>query len=196
VGRPSARLRARVIPIVHGPVELPAGGWAELEHAPGEIGELVVCGDHVCRSYFRNDRAVRENKIVEPDGTVWHRMGDTGYFDGRGRFWLAGRVHSSIRRGEDWIHPQLAEQAAAGDDPRIRRVAALAIRGANGADRLTVVLDGAPGDDVRAAVRARLREAAVPVDDVVAVDWDLPVDPRHNSKIDYPRLRTRLEKRT
>jgi acyl-CoA synthetase (AMP-forming)/AMP-acid ligase II len=194
VGRPTARVRARTIAITEGPVELPAGGWSELECAPGEIGELVVSGDHVCRGYFRNEDAFRENKIVEPDGTVWHRMGDTGYFDGQERFWLAGRVHSSIRRGSEWLHPQLVEQAAAGVDRSIRRVAVLAVRDRGGADRVTVVLEGAPGDGVRTAVRARLHEAGMPVDDVVAVDWHLPVDPRHNSKIDYRRLRARLER--
>ena len=39
-------------------------------------------------------------------------MGDTGYFDTAGRFWIAGRVHSTIHRRTGPVHPQLVEQAA------------------------------------------------------------------------------------
>ena len=48
-------------------------------------------------------------------------------FDAEGRFWLAGRVHSTILRDGKLVHPQLVEQAARGDDPQARRVAAVGV---------------------------------------------------------------------
>src|SRR4051794_13362478 len=106
-GRPTDRLGSKIIRIHDGPVDWGPRGWKDWELALGEIGELIVSGDHVGQDYFRNPGAVRENKIVDGDGAVWHRMGDTGSFDPEGRFWLAGRVHSTIRRGGVLIHPQL-----------------------------------------------------------------------------------------
>ena len=125
-GRPIGRMRAKVVRIDPGAIALGAEGWAAWELPAGEIGELIVSGDHVCRDYYRNPRAVSENKIADGEA-VWHRMGDTGSFDTEGRFWLAGRVHSTIRRAGVLVHPQLVEQAACGEDPRIHRIAAVGV---------------------------------------------------------------------
>ena len=192
VGHPSERVRTRVIRIQEGPVELGENGWAEWELPPGEIGELVVAGEHVCRDYYRNPGAVRENKIAEGStgGSVWHRMGDTGYFDAEGRFWIAGRVHSTIRRGEALIHPQLVEQAARGEDPRVRRVAAVGLPDPELGERVVLVVETEA--EIRGEIEARLRAAGVTVDEIRLTREPLPVDPRHNSKIDYGRLRSAL----
>lgn len=184
VGRPSPRARTKVIRIQDGP--------ADLEELPaGEIGELVVSGDHVCRDYYRNPQAVRENKIVS-DGTVWHRMGDTGSFDTAGRFWIAGRVHSTLHRRGGLVHPQLVEQAAKGEDDRIRRIAAVGLEDPLGGERTVLVVETESPADLMQDIAARLAAAGIEVDDVVFTREPLPVDPRHNSKIDYPRLRKSL----
>ncbi|HYK03955.1 MAG TPA: AMP-binding protein [Thermoanaerobaculia bacterium] len=150
-----------------------------------KIGELLVAGDHVCRDYDNDPNATRQNKVLGPDGTVWHRMGDTGWFDEEGRFRIAGRVHSTMWRDGVPVHAQLVEQAARGDDPRIRRVAALAV-----GRRVAVVVE--TDADVEQEVRARLAAAGEPCDIVLVTREPLPVDPRHNSKIDYDKLRARL----
>ncbi|HKV12259.1 MAG TPA: AMP-binding protein [Thermoanaerobaculia bacterium] len=180
-GRPVERVRAKVIRIHAGPVDLGEDGW---ELPRGEIGELIVTGDHVCKDYYRNERAVRENKIVDPAGTVWHRMGDTGSLDPEGRFWIAGRVHSTIRRGGELVHPQLVEQAALGDDPRIRRLGAVGL-----GEKVILVIETEAGEELRADVAARLAAVGLAVDEIRVTSEPLPVDPRHNSKIDYGRLR-------
>jgi acyl-CoA synthetase (AMP-forming)/AMP-acid ligase II len=189
VGRLSPRIQAKVIPIRDGPVDRADGLPA------GEIGELVVSGDHVCRDYYRNPQAVRENKIVDDAGTVWHRMGDTGSFDTAGRFWIAGRVHSTIHRRGGPVHPQLVEQAAQGEDGRIRRLAAVGLDDPLGGERAVLVVEVIePGTDTSLMqdIAARLAAAGLEVDDVIFTREPLPVDPRHNSKIDYPKLRQNL----
>ena len=183
-GRPVERVRAKVIRIHEGPVELGESGWTGWELPRGEIGELIVTGDHVCKDYYRNERAVRENKIVDSSGTVWHRMGDTGSLDPERRFWIAGRVHSTIRRGGELVHPQLVEQVALGDDPRIRRLGVVEMGG-----RVVLVIETGAGDDLRSDVAARLVAAGLAVDEIRVTAEPLPVDPRHNSKIDYGKLR-------
>jgi acyl-CoA synthetase (AMP-forming)/AMP-acid ligase II len=199
-GRPIDRIQARVIRIHPGPVELGEAGWAGWEVPRGEIGELAVTGEHVCKSYYRNPGAVRENKIVAGDtplGTVWHRMGDTGYLDGEGRFWLCGRVHSTIRRDGQQVHPQLVEQAARGEDPRIRRLAAVGLPDPALGERVVLVLEALEtetGEEeaLKRDVAARLAAAGLAVDEIRLTRVSLPVDPRHNSKIDYARLRESL----
>jgi acyl-CoA synthetase (AMP-forming)/AMP-acid ligase II len=193
-GRPVERLRAKVIRIHPGPIALGADGWAGWELPAGEIGELVVAGEHVCRDYYRNPQAVAENKIAGPDGAVWHRMGDTGYLDREGRFWLAGRVHSTIYRGGEAVHPQLVEQAARGDDPRVRRAAAVGMPDPALGERVVVVVEGEGGEELAREVARRVADAALPCDEVKVTREELPVDPRHNSKIDYARLRERLRR--
>jgi len=190
VGRPSERVQAKAIRIHDGPVDLGTSGWTGWELPSGEIGELVVTGEHVCRDYYRNPQAARQNKIAAPDGSIWHRMGDTGSFDSQERFWIAGRVHSTIHRAGGLVHPQLVEQAARGDDPRIRRLAAVGLDG-----RALLVVETIAGDELKQDVTARLAAAGLEIDDVVLTREPLPVDPRHNSKIDYGRLRERLSLR-
>jgi acyl-CoA synthetase (AMP-forming)/AMP-acid ligase II len=214
VGRPGDQVQARVIRIHRGPVALGAGGWAEWELARGEIGELVVTGDHVGKDYYRNPRAMAENKIVDRDGTVWHRMGDTGWLDDAGRFWLAGRVHSTIFRAGQAVHPQLVEQAAQEASASIRRVAAVGLPDAVLGEKVVLVVESAPAGlpgGLAQALRAsppssaeamrreladrladRLASRGQPVDDIILTRQPLPLDPRHRSKIDYPRLQTRL----
>ncbi|HQA37419.1 MAG TPA: AMP-binding protein [Kiritimatiellia bacterium] len=177
-GVPSALLQTRLLRIRKGPVSA-----AELESVtcpPGEIGELAVSGAHVCRDYFKNPDAALENKIVTPDGTCWHRMGDTGYFDAKGRFFLTGRVHSTILRDGRILHAQLVESEAARRFPEARRVAALEQNG-----KLVLVIQGPAVPDALARFDA---------DRIIFTRKTLPVDPRHNAKIDYARLRGELER--
>jgi acyl-CoA synthetase (AMP-forming)/AMP-acid ligase II len=192
VGRPSALVRTRVVPVERGPLahdvaDVPAGG----------VGELLVTGDHVCRRYFRNEAAERENKLVDADGRVWHRMGDTGSFDAEGRFWLVGRVHSTIRRAGELVPPQLVEQVAAEGDASVHRVAALGRPAAADEQQLLLVVQAvgdASADAVADAVRRRAAGAGFPPDDVRVTHRPLPVDPRHASKIDYEALHRALDR--
>jgi acyl-CoA synthetase (AMP-forming)/AMP-acid ligase II len=155
----------------------------------------VVAGAHVCKSYYRSPEAERASKIVDPGGEIWHRMGDTVYRDGQGRLWLAGRVHSTIHRGGALLHAQLVEQAARGDDLRIRSAAALGLPDAVLGERLTVVLEAEEVDGLLPAVRSRLQAAGFAADELRVTRRPLPRDPRHRSKIDYARLRARLLRR-
>lgn len=197
VGRPAGAISAKVIPIRRGPVVLERGGWKELELGPGEVGELVVSGDHVCQRYFRNPEATAENKIVEDDGRVWHRMGDTGYLDEKGRFWLTGRVHSTIIRDGVTIQAQVVEQVGRGGDERIQRIAAVGMNDDGLGERLVVVVEtdvasSVGRDEVLFGVRARLKESEIEIDGLVCRTEPIPVDPRHNSKVDYGVLRGQL----
>ncbi len=180
-GRPITDIQARIIRIERGPISF--SSWEALAPQDGHMGELVVAGRHVCRDYFRNPGAVAENKIVDANGICWHRMGDTGYWDPQGRFWLVGRIHSTITCKGTPLHAQLLEARIAARATGAARTAALELNG-----RLIVVVQGSPVP----GLQEQLRSDGIPVDDLVYCRHPLPLDPRHQSKIDYTQLRQLL----
>ncbi|MBN2683747.1 MAG: AMP-binding protein [Pontiellaceae bacterium] len=173
-GKPTDLLRTRIVQIFKSPIapdQLDA-----LTLPQGETGELLVSGKHVCRDYFNNAAAVQENKVIEPDGTCWHRMGDTGYFDEEGRFFLTGRVHSTIMRKGQILHAQVVEAAVQKQLPNAQRVAAL-----EQDEKLLIVVQGEPS------------EHSIDADRVIFTKTPLPLDPRHKSKIDYQALKILIQ---
>ncbi|MGI9517963.1 MAG: AMP-binding protein, partial [Pirellulaceae bacterium] len=70
-GQLVSRIDARVIEILQQDEAIRSKSLDELTLPAGQIGELVVSGDHVCRDYFRNPEANAENKIVDPLGVIW-----------------------------------------------------------------------------------------------------------------------------
>lgn len=174
-GNPTSLLKTRVIKIRNGPVSPEELDILTLPQ--GETGELLVSGKHVGRDYFNNPEAVRENKIIMPDGTCWHRMGDTGYCDAEGRFFLTGRVHSTIVRNGQLLHAQIVEADVSKQIPVAKRVAALEQNG-----KLVIIIQGEP------------TKHSIDADKIIFTNKPLPLDPRHNSKIDYFKLRNLLEK--
>jgi acyl-CoA synthetase (AMP-forming)/AMP-acid ligase II len=165
VGRPIHGTEVRICAV---------GGTRRLE--PGNVGEILVAGAHVSRAYFDDPAADAASK-VHHGPQVWHRTGDTGYLDHSGRLWLAGRVGDEA----GGRHPLLVE-AAAEAYPWVRRAAMVEPDG-------SVVL-ACEVRDPPEGWRDRLR-VKLDVDDVVEVRR-IPVDPRHNAKVDRKSVRAML----
>ena len=146
-----------------------------------EPGEIVVTGDHVLNGYV-DGRGDEETKF-EVEDKVWHRTGDAGYLDETGRLWLLGRCEAKIddERGE--LYPFAVECAASHRDD-VRRAAVVLIGGKR---ILAIETDMADAAD---SIERSLAWANV---DDVRVFNALPVDKRHNAKIDYPKLRAMIE---
>jgi len=56
------------------------------------IGEIAVKGPQVTKAYYARQRATEMAKVIDTDGSFYHRMGDTGYLDEQGRLWFCGRL--------------------------------------------------------------------------------------------------------
>ncbi len=143
----------------------------------GEIGEIVVAGDHVNPGYFEDPEATAENKLREGE-RIWHRTGDTGYLDPLNRVWLVGRVAHQV--GD--LHPYLVETPAESED-WVDRAALVGIGGE--AVLACQVQDPPPGWQEMLAERTG-------VDRVTQVA-SIPLDPRHNAKIDRAALKRLLD---
>ena len=59
-------------------------------------------------------------------------------------------------------------------------------------ERAVLVIETEAGVDLKRDVTDRLAAVGMEVDEIVLIREPLPVDPRHNSKIDYGRQRQRL----
>ncbi len=153
----------------------------------GQAGEIIVSGPHVVQGYL--DPADDSQTKIRVDGTIWHRTGDAGYLDDCGRLWLLGRVSAAITSGAGTLFP-FAVEASALEWPNITRAALIE------QDRqclLVVERDRQAPMPPVATMQANLRRQ-FGIDRLIVVD-KIPVDPRHNSKVDYSQLHRMLATR-
>ena len=178
-GTPVGAVDLRVMPDAWGESLGPfaEAAWEARALGPGAVGEIVVAGDHVVPGYLGGEGDA-ETK-VEVAGRRWHRTGDAGRLDTDGRLWLLGRCAAASRRDGDVVYP-LQVEAALRETLGVR-AAFVEVDG-----RRVVAVEGGAPDGLADAV------PWAGIDAVVSVDA-LPVDRRHNAKVDVPALRARLE---
>lgn len=143
--------------------------------------EIVVAGAHVNQGYL-DPAQDRETKIRE-DGVVWHRTGDAGRLDDQGRLWLLGRL-GEMRPTEAGRYGPLAIETAARFWRGVEQAAFCDVE-----SRPVLVVKG----DARYLSEWRDKVARFGIKEVRALSH-IPMDRRHRSKIDYPRLRAALKR--
>jgi acyl-CoA synthetase (AMP-forming)/AMP-acid ligase II len=193
LGRPSPALELRFIRPTPDPVSLEEGEWAPWAVDPREGGELLVAGPHVCPGYFRNPEAFGRAKVRDGHGRVWHRTGDVCVMDDDGHLWMLGRVHNAIRRGDELLFPVEAELLM-NRLPPVERAAYLGMPDPGlheAAWAVFTVKEGGDASSTASMVESALTAEGIPVDGVVCVP-EIPMDPRHHSKVDVDALRSRL----
>ena len=189
VGPPLPGVEVRIAPL--------DGAGTPAEHLvddPGTVGEIVVRGAHVKDRY---DRAwVAQRGSERPQG--WHRTGDVGHLDDRGRLWVEGRLAHLVVTPEGPVTPYAVEDQVRDRVPGLADAAVVGV-GPPGAQQVVVVVvpeerlgplgrargaragaSALAGTELAAAVRSA---TSVPVAAVLVRDW-LPVDVRHASKVD------------
>lgn len=152
-----------------------------LEVASGEIGEIIVSGKHVLRDYLNNPEALKRNKIFTGD-KCWHRTGDSGFLNGN--LFLTGRCTSLIHTSDGLLSTFLFENQF----QTINGVEIGTVMQLNG--QLTAIIELCDSAQ-RNAVSAAIKSLPGAFGDIVFVP-KIPRDPRHNSKIDYEKLRILL----
>jgi acyl-CoA synthetase (AMP-forming)/AMP-acid ligase II len=151
---------------------------------PDQPGEIVVSGGHVLPGYLHG--LGDEETKFRVDGTVWHRTGDAGYLDGPGRVWLLGRCSARIEDQHGVLYPFAAETAVY-QDTRVRRAALVAHQGRR---VLAVEFHDMAATPDLTPIRQVLAWTHL---DEIRVCKRIPVDKRHNAKVDYPALHRTLD---
>lgn len=149
------------------------------------VGEIVVGGAHVLTGYL--DGVGDEETKIRAGDRVWHRTGDAGYLDSHERLWLLGRCAARVSDAQGTVYP-FAVECAASDVAGVRRSAFVQHRGSR---ILVVELEG-DAAATRETLTTRLAWARLA--DVLIVPR-IPVDRRHNAKVDYAELTDMLAKR-
>jgi acyl-CoA synthetase (AMP-forming)/AMP-acid ligase II len=186
VGTPVASLHLQVIRDQWGtPIgRINASEFAEITVPTGHPGEIVVSGQHVLSGYLHGE-GEGETKF-EVDALRWHRTGDLGYFDSCGRLWLLGRAGTIIQDRRGTVYP-LTVECAAQHDPRIARAALVELR-----DERVLVLQ--PSNGHKLDIESYKRQLAWARLDRLVTLAHIPVDHRHNAKIDYINLKLLLQR--
>ncbi len=190
VGYPVPGLVVKVMQISDAPV----AGWSEsLELPAGEIGEIAVKAAHASRSYFDLPAATALAKIEDAaGGGFYHRMGDVGYFDPRGRLWFCGRKAHRVVTPQKTLF-SIPCEGVFNAHPEVYRTALVGV-GINGVIEpvLCVELDPASGGDTEAVREALRRRGAAHAHTrdiaIFLFHPGFPVDVRHNAKIFREKL--------
>jgi acyl-coenzyme A synthetase/AMP-(fatty) acid ligase len=124
---------------------------------------------------------------------TWHRTGDVGHLDIAGNIWVEGRVVHVIHTVDGAITPVPLEIATE-EVPEVLRAAAVGV-GPHGVAQVVVVVETTNGNEGEASpeLTAKVRLAVAP--QKIAAVWvvkELPVDIRHNAKIDRTALANKM----
>ncbi len=196
VGPPISGVDVRIITIGDEPLKR----WRDdLELPQGEIGEIVVRGDQVTQGYFERPDADALSKIVDGN-TFWHRMGDLGWLDKKGRIWFCGRMSHRVVTEQATFYTIPCE-AIFNNHPRVFRSALVGV-GPRGRQRPVVCIELEPGDRGKDKARLETELLALAKESPIttAIETILfhrafPVDVRHNSKIFREQLAVWAAKR-
>ena len=179
VGSPVNDLQVKVIKSTKKPVDKKYLKANEILN--GNIGEIIVCGDHVNKSYYENDRAFRQYKIVDSEGKIWHRTGDIGYIE-NGSLYLVGRENRIMERDGQKFYPFPLEQWIEKEFACLD----LGYVQKKSGEFVIYIGDGFRLD--KDLLRKSVLELGYPCDTVVIYQKPLPRDPRHRSKLQIETL--------
>jgi len=196
IGRPINDIDIRIIKITDDPIEK----WhSDLLIDDREIGEIVVCAEHVSAKYYENPEADALSKIHD-NGRIWHRMGDLGWKDTQGRFWFCGRKSHRVITDNKTMFTIPCESIF-NNHPRVLRSALVGIGAApNQRPVICIELEKDVRFSRKKEINRELLELAGSTHLTTSIDTILfhksfPVDIRHNSKIFREKLKVWAERK-
>jgi acyl-coenzyme A synthetase/AMP-(fatty) acid ligase len=166
------------------PLDEAGGATGALTDEVDVTGEVVVRGPHIKDHY---DQLWMTQRASARDHG-WHRTGDVGHLDADGRLWIDGRLAHIITTPAGVVTPVAPEQRL----ERLDAVQLACVVGVGPAGHQVVVavveaplhVPGVASIELTDALRAA---AGIEFAAVLVVS-QLPVDVRHNSKIDRQRV--------
>ncbi|MUH46337.1 MAG: AMP-binding protein, partial [Actinobacteria bacterium] len=181
VGWPVSGVQVAIAPLSE--MGLPS---PEITTEPGMTGEVAVRADHMRDHY---DRLWATNRMASAnDG--WHRTGDVGHLDEDGRLWIEGRLAHVIVTDAGPLTPVGPEQRAI-SVPFVDQAALVSV-GPRGTAHPVLVVVVARGSAATALLdperTAELRQVTGVDLAAVLCRGTMPVDIRHNAKIDRSAL--------
>lgn len=148
---------------------------SDIEKITSTPGEIIVSGKNVLTSYF-NNYGNNENKIKCND-TVWHRTGDIGYIDENQILWMLGNKRSTITINNKKYYPFKIE-CILNTKYNIERCTVLSNN-----KELFLILENNDKEKID-----KNDKLFLDFNKIIFIN-KIPMDKRHNAKIDYVKLR-------
>ncbi|HEV8605425.1 MAG TPA: AMP-binding protein [Tepidisphaeraceae bacterium] len=181
IGLPMPDTRIRVVEIDESHANVPVQWSSIRDVAPGEPGEMLICGPQVMLGYFANPEQTRIALINDEDGNTWLRTGDIVTVDEDGYFHVVDRKKDMIIRSGLKVfparvekvlrsHPQVMDAAVVGrSDPKQTEIVVAVVVAKNVPEKgdksqsseRTVFLEKL-SEDLRALCRQHLAPYEVP----------------------------------
>lgn len=195
IGRPICDTKIEIIKICDDPITQMRD---KLKMPENQAGEIIVQADLVTEHYFNNQEADMLSKIPEINGKIWHRMGDLGWKDSKGRIWFCGRKNHRVTTRDTTLftipveaifnnHEKVFRSALAGAGAKEMQTPVLFVEPCvkidNKKEFLNELLDIARSNPLTADIEH------------VFIEKDFPVDIRHNSKIFREKLANRAKQK-
>lgn len=183
VGKPIDEINIKIIKCTDKAIE--EDDFEQLWLEQGQIGEIVVEGKHVLKEYFNSPEAQKLAKIKYKD-QIWHRTGDAGYIDRDGNLFLMGRVKNKFEHNgkEYYVFPieNLLLEIEGIEIGTIMKIN----------DKITFIIELKKDyKKQKAKIEEIIKSRKIIYDKIIFLD-KIPRDPRHNSKIDYDKLRAKF----
>jgi len=163
-----------------------------------DTSELLVSAPWMSAGYdslWLTQHNARPVVITDGHTVTWHRTGDVGHIDSEGNVWIEGRMVHVIHSARGSITPVPLEIAAEAL-PNVVRAAAVGV-GPTDVQQIVMVVETVNGTEGPADTELThaVRQALTPL--TIASVWitkKLPVDIRHNSKIDRTAVSQKMTK--
>ncbi|MGY8813178.1 MAG: fatty acid CoA ligase family protein [Gammaproteobacteria bacterium] len=190
VGKPVKGMLVSIYPITNEAIQ----NW-DTTRVLGDYrpGEIVVHGPQVTSRYYNRTDETKQSKIYSKNGDIYHRMGDTGYFDDSGRLWFCGRkTHCVVYKKE--IYFSICCEGVFNVHEKIFRTALIGInRNGHTVPALCVEMEDEYYGDDKKQLKSELLELGGRYEHTCVIKEfffhpSFPVDIRHNAKIDRVKL--------
>ncbi len=188
IGRPIENTRIKLLKIIDDPITQLRDTLVVPEN---QVGEITVQADLVTQQYFNNREADLLAKVPDTDGAIWHRMGDLGWQDSKGRIWFCGRKNHRVTTGKETLftipveaifnnHEKVFRSALTGVGPKANQIPVVFIEPntkiGNKPAFIQELLTLAKSTPLTASIQH------------IFIERNFPVDIRHNSKIFREKL--------
>lgn len=197
VGNFARNMNTKLIKIHKDRIELENDDWTPWEVEEGEVGELLVTGPHVCQKYYNNIEAAKDNKVFESNGTTWHRTGDLSRIDKKGQAWIVGRMHNVISKNNTYYFPVKIEILLKELD-FVEKSAFVGVPDDTLGEKAYIIVSPQKpmtNEEKKQGIKEienLIKNYQIPADGIFITE-DIPMDPRHHSKVEYPVLRQRIK---
>lgn len=156
----------------------------------GSVGEIIVRTKTATAGYHLLPEKTKEAKIYDAD-TFWHRMGDLGRMDSKGRIWFYGRKVHQVKAHATTYYP-IATEAIFNKHPQVKKSALIWIT-KNNRNCPAIAIEPTGHIFTKSKFKSELRNLAnqhshTKVIEDIYICSKFPVDIRHNIKIDRKAL--------